>query len=119
MPLEHEELHLIQGLSPQSVHGGADVPQLHEPLPKAAQRRVIPQGHGFIQVPELLSKLLPRPPAIGAQSPLLLPAQGAERLKLIQHERKADILLLFDGQFHWLSSKTSITGTVTLLAISC
>ena len=118
IPFELKELHLVQVPSPQAGHGAADVPELHEPLPKAPEGRSIPQGHGFVQVFKLLLEQGPFGAGIGTKRPLSLPAQGAQGQKPVQHEVKACILLLLHGQFHSVFSMTFITGTLTLLSIS-
>ena len=100
IPLELEELHLVQWPLTQHAHGAADVPQLHEPLPEAGEGRVVPQGHGLVQVIQLSDQGRPLLPAIGSQGPLPLPAQRRQGQKPVQHEGKADILLLFGRQFH-------------------
>ena len=100
IPLELEELHLVQWPLTQHAHGAADVPQLHEPLPEAGEGWMVPQGHGLGEVIQLPLEGRPLVSSIGPQSPLLLPAQGREGQKPVQHEGKADILLLLQGQFH-------------------
>ena len=118
IPLELEELHLVQVPLLQPRYGGADVPHLHEPLAKAAEGGMVPQGHGLAQVNKLPLQGVPFRRGIRAKGPLLLPAQGAQGQESVQHEVEAYILLLLQSQFHWVSSQMFTTGTSTFRATS-